>query len=48
MTLKIIKSDEEVVAQQAIEFWATIAEIEQVDRGIFPSASTPPVVCFCL
>ncbi len=28
LTLKIIKSDDEAVAQQAIEFWATIAEIE--------------------
>lgn len=28
ITLRLIKTDEEAVAQQAIEFWATIAEIE--------------------
>jgi importin subunit beta-1 len=28
MTLKTIKTDEELPAQQAIEFWATIAEVE--------------------
>ncbi len=28
LTLKAIKTDEELVAQQAIEFWATIAEVE--------------------